>query len=80
MPASEMMALYRAAGIDEALVKEIPGIVKNCHVCRQWQSLPPKQVAKAALALSFNEKVWGDLFFSTCYCEGQPRDLSLIHI
>ena len=57
MPAAEMQALYRAARIDEELVKEIPSIIKGCHICKQWQNLPPKQVARSQLAAAFNEKV-----------------------
>ena len=30
MPAVELQAVYRKAGIDEALVKEVPAIISSC--------------------------------------------------
>ena len=58
LPAREIQALYRKAGLDPALINEIPKILESCKLCRMWDRLPPRQVAASEFAKSFNECLW----------------------
>jgi hypothetical protein len=62
------------------LIKEVPAILKKCGACKPWAKLPPKQVARADLARDFNETVWFDLLFITAKCEGEDRNLVVLHM
>ena len=79
LPAREIQALYRKAGLDRALINETPKILEACKLCRMWDRLPPRQVAASEFAKSFNECLWLDLFFATLFCEGTPRDCTALH-
>ena len=80
MPVGEMKALFKRANLGNALVEEIPAIIGGCPVCKMWEGLPPRQVARSSLAERFNEKVWLDLLFVTIFCEEEPRDCVNLHM
>lgn len=74
MPAREIQVLLKRANIDQALVSEVPKILKDCRICNMWERVPAKQVAKSAHAERFNQRVWLDLTSITVFCDGTPRD------
>ena len=80
MPPREMQEIGKLAGLDPQLIEEIPKILEDCGICKMWKKLPPKQVAKKARSVRFGQRLWADLFFSTCYCEGVPRDTTALHL
>ncbi len=65
MPAREMEASFRKAGVPPEVIADVKRIVGECPQCRMWVNLPPRQIAKHYRAQLFNERVWLDIFFST---------------
>lgn len=80
MPAREMVTLFKKANLDQSLIDDIPNIISQCQMCRMWERLPPKQVYRKELAQRFNDKLWADIFFSTIFCEGDPRECTNLHL
>ena len=80
MPEAEMKALFKRPNLDPALIKEIPKILEDCRICRMWQRLPARQIAKSAFAVRFNQRLWLDLFFCTIFCPGEPTDCTNLHM
>ena len=53
------------AGVPEAVIAEIPEVLKKCKVCRTWERPQMKPMARTELSLDINKKVFADVIFYT---------------
>ena len=60
-----MKRLLDMAGVPEAVIAEIPEILKKCKVCRTWERPQMKPMARTELSLDINKKVFADVIFYT---------------
>ena len=53
--ADTMKRLLDMAGVPEAVIAEIPEVLKNCKVCRTWERPRTKPMARTELSLNINK-------------------------
>ena len=59
----ELERILRASGAPARAIGDIPAVVKNCLICREWTKPGPRNVMSVRLITDFNIEVQMDTFF-----------------
>ena len=56
-----MGRLCKLAGVNDSVIKEIPGVVEQCKVCRTWERPQVKPFARSEFEIETNKRVYCDV-------------------
>ena len=60
---SKMKQLLQHAGIDDSILRLLPGLIDSCKICRLWRRPGNRAVTTSRITSRFNELVQCDILF-----------------